>query len=480
MNKKIMRLSLLSLLLLTGCSNDPSASPVPPSSSGESSSLPSSSTPSSSSSSTAPLTTHVPTNDELMVGILETLAEQGFSLSGTSTRIREYNNPYYSLNNTEFDSEDVIIVSEDAYSFTSEREDGETSSRKAFRGEDGLVSEEYLDYKNERSLRPVVDDLGNGRLYETEYGNPFADISRSDLTKGEDGVYTLSGKKAQVFAHKLLGEDLEGDIQFTLENRELKRISSEGLTGTEYFVSTGVYTTLDVTLSFDYTIDTKPKEIELLEPSTNENTEIANLLKGIENGFRFDIVDDSGMVTASTYFNGEEILFQYLVPDAPMPFVMDMYLYPNAEGTMDLKWYNITDEETGAGEWVENNPEETDMYYTKVTYAQLASDIAHLSPAVFRKQLDGTYVPVDTALKTIGENIIPYIYDALGIVSYDDFRFQCTGCIVKTLDTDGDEILDAIEFDLESHYSNGGAATTVTVNFRFSDIGSCTFPYIVE
>ncbi len=68
-------------------------------------------------------------------------------------------------------------------------------------------------------------------------------------------------------------------------------------------------------------------------------------------------------------------------PGATSPSMLDMYFTANDQETMDL--YIYMDEGTG---FILNDPEVMEMYYEKVSYDYLTSDIQNLSAAIFKKQ----------------------------------------------------------------------------------------------
>ena len=453
-------LLLLPFLALTGCDTTTGTTST--------SSLTSTST-STASDETSDSTPAVKTEKEIVEEALAS-ARGSIVVTGTSNQVRHFTNPAYAINDTDYDSQDEIVIQEKAYHRVAKREDDTTFERKAYKDERGRACEQYLTYKNEVALTPIVDNLGNDVLFENDYGNPFDIVTYDDLTKEESG-YRLSGDKAQLFVYRLTGEKVTGDVLLTLDANRIATISGTDLTGEEYFVSTQTYAKIETTFSFDYTLALEAPTIEdSLVPSTNENADLALVLEGLEDGFRFNNLMD-GEVTMSTYFDGTEALFQMMAPGSTEPQYFDMYLTPNAEGTMDLYWCNM-DETTYELYWEANDPSYTEMYFEKVAYAYLASDIASLSPAVFEPgTAENTYVPVEGALQHIGEGIVPGIYDALGLSSYEEFRLNMSSLVLTIVDEH------TFNLDCTSVIFNGTTTARISASFQFADIGTATLPY---
>ena len=404
--------------------------------------------------------------------IQEALTEisSDITLTGTSVKKREFLGLSYTPNNTEFTNEDTLVITDTRYKLVSERSDGETIIRQGFADEQGYVAEQYLTYKNEIALKPIMDNLGNVTLYENEYGNPFADLTSKDLVKSSDTTYLISEEKSLKLCHKLLGEDVSGEIELTYEDGAFTNIRATNLTGETFFVSTQQYTPLKITLSFDYEIKASAETIsDAIVAATNENPELETALADIDKGFRFNNLN-GGEVSMSTFFDGTNALYQMFMPDATEPMIMDMYFLPNEEDTMDLYFYNI-DETTEEGSFVANDPEVTGMYYQKVGYDYLVSDIANLSASVFKKTGENTYVPEDAALERIGEHIIPGVYDALNLTSYDELRYKTSSMTLTLVDEN------TINMDYVAVISNGATTATISASFQFAEIGECQLPY---
>lgn len=386
-------------------------------------------------------------------------------LTGTSTKKREFQSPAYSQNNTEFNSTDKVTILSDKYELVSERNDGETVNRKAFKDQDGFAAEQYLTYQNEVALKPVVDGSGDKVVYSNEYGNPFLDLTVEDLEKETDTTYKIAEEKSLVFCHKLLGEDVQGEIKLTYEDGAFTKLTAENLTNDTFFVSTQNYTKLKVTVGFDYSFDEVTTIADSVTSATNDNPELETALSGLKDGFRFNNLQD-GAVTMSSFFDGTSALYQMFSPGATSPSMLDMYFTANDQETMDL--YIYMDEGTG---FILNDPEVLEMYYEKVSYDYLTSDIQNLSAAVFKKTGTNTYVPEENALNRIGEHIIPGIYDALNLTSYEEFRYATTELTVTLVDEN------TINFDYTAVLTTTATSTRITASFQFAEIGECELPY---
>ena len=395
-------------------------------------------------------------------------------LTGTATWTREYPNPYYSLNNNTYINDDEIVFVSEGYHAIHERrileeEDPVVDEETAYLMDNGLAGTPYVTIANEVALESIKDGAGETIPFAGRYDNPFLNLTIDDLTKGEDGTYALPADFGLLFAHRAYGENLAGTATLTLGEDGSFVTLKGSVAATEDFMSTGVYTTVNVTVDFEYTIvAASDQDLPTPQPLENANAELEAILAKAKDGFVFSNLMD-GEVVQSTYFDGEHALYQMLVPGAPMEMMMDMYLTPNAEGTMDLYWYMTLDEETF--EWLPNDPATFEMYYEKVTYAELIGGFADLSASVFVKAegQENVYVPEDAALKHIGE-IIPGIYDALNLTSYDDFRLSSTAMTLTVVDDT------TIDIHIESTYGTE-AVSTVTADFRFHSIGDGTLPY---
>lgn len=411
---------------------------------------------------------HLDASSSASVPLDEALSklQSDICLTGSSTKKREFSSPAYSQNNTEFTSEDKLTILEDKYELVSERNDGETTTRKGYKDEDGFVAEQYLTYQNKVALKPIVDGMGDKMIYDNEYGNPFLDLTIDDLEKESDNVYKIAEDKVLTFCHKLLGEDVKGEVKLTYTDGNFTKITAENLTNDTFFVSTQSYTPLKITLSFEYTFNSTITPIaDSVTAATNENPELQSALDGLKDGFRFNNLSD-GEVTMSTFFNGTEALFQMMSPGATSPSMLDMYLVANDEDTMDL--YVYMDESTG---FILNNPEGMDMYYEKVSYDYLVSDIQNLSAAVFKKTDTYTYVPEESAISRIGEYIIPGIYDALNLSSYEELRYATNELKVTLVDET------TINFEYKAVLKTTATTATITAAFQFAEIGECELPY---
>ena len=453
--KKRLLLLLLPLMTLASCDDGLSVS--------SSSSLVSTSTSTSTSSAKS--------EEEIVTEAL-VAARGDISLSGSSRKVREFQNPYYAISDTDFTSEDSIAITDKAYSLVSKREDAEEASpkRTVYKDDLGRACEQYLTYKNEVALTPILDNLGNETLFEPNYGNPFDDISFQDLVKDGEN-YKLSGDKAQLFVYKLTGEKVQGDVLLAIDEEGVQSVSGADLTGEEYYVSTSSYTKLDITFSFDYELSDAVAIEDSVKPSDLTNADLATALSGLKDGFRFNNLMD-GEVSMSSYFTKDGILYQMMAPGATEQMYFDMYFVPNDEDTMDLYWCNM-DEETGECFWEANDYEMTEMYGEKVSYEYLASDIANLSAAVFepKEGEENVYVPVEAAKDHIAENIIPGIYDAIGLTSYDEIRYSVSSVELTLVDAH------TINFDYVATIQTSGATARVSASLQFADIGTAKLPY---
>lgn len=456
-------LLLLPLIGLVGCTPSQNSTSVAPSNSQASDS-----TADEGSSTTGG---HKSEKDIVDIGLAN--ARKDVSFTGTSHKSRHFTNPYYATSDTDFDSTDEITILSDSYLRKTAREDDSKSERRAYKDALGRACEQYLTYKNEVGLTPIVDNLGNAVLFENDYGNPFDIVAYEDLVK-EGEQYKLTGDKAQLFVYRLTGEKVQGDVLLTIEEQGVTAISGTDLTGEEYFVSTQSYAKIETTFSFDYVLSETLLPIEAeVTPAENENAELAAVLAKLKDGFRLNNLMD-GEVTMSSFFTGDAILYQMMSPGATSPMFFDMYLTPNAEGTMDLYWCNMS-EEDGSLFFTENDPAETEMYYDKFDYAYLASDIANLSASVFVPGTEAnTYVPVESAKKLIGERTIPGLYDALTLSTYEEFRLNMTNLTLTLIDEK------TFNVDYEAVISGTGTTARITASLQFAEIGETALPYTPE
>lgn len=451
MKKQFLLIVSSAFLLLAGCNGTTTSSPV--------------SSPDESSEETISSISE----EERLASALSALGES-IRLEGTSDWTREFPNPYYLLNNNEFTNEDVINITPTAFQATYDRvvsagEDPVSDERLAYKNDEGLACTTYVAYDGSTQLTPIIND-GESSLYSDDYANPFAFLTVDDLVP-EDGGYSVSGDWALKFSHVVFGENYSGSLLLTLNEDGTSFASIQGsLSALEDFVSTGVYTKVQINVTFAYTISYEPT-IDRNEFIGTEDQTLQAVLDKMADGFVFSILSD-GEVSLSTYFDGDSALFQMMMPGATEANYFDMYLYPNAEGTMDLAWCNM-DENTYELYWEENDPSYTEMYYEKVDYGFLTGDVVGLSSTVFTLGTDNLYHPVEGALQYIG-SIIPGIYDALGLTSYDDFRYQCTSMTLNMVDAA------TLEMDFQSSYGSP-TVTTVSASFRFSEIGTATLPY---
>lgn len=400
-------------------------------------------------------------------------SRKDISFKGTSNKKRHFTNPYYAVSDTDFDSTDEITILRDSYLRKTVREDDTTSERRAYKDSLGRACEQYLTYKSEVGLTPIVDNMGSDVLFESDYGNPFDIVRYEDLLK-EGEQYKLTGDKAQIFVYRLTGEKVQGDVLLTIEERGVTAISGSDLTGEEYFVSTQSYAKIETTFSFDYVLSETILPIEAsVTPAENENPELATVLAKLKDGFRFNNLMD-GEIAMSSYFTGDSILYQMMDPGAESPQFFDIYLTKNDEETMDLYWCNMS-EEDGTLFFTENDPAETEMYFEKEDYSYLASDIENLSASVFVPGTEpNTYVPEESALKLIGEKTIPGLYDALGLATYEEFRLSMTNLTLTLVDEE------TFNIDCQAVISASGATARITASLQFAEIGNTALPYTPE
>ena len=468
---KTKYLLLLPILLLTACSEGLSTTTSSDSTS-LSTSTSSDTTISSSISSVEDSSSSVEEENSLETALEK--AKNDITISGTSNKIRTFKNPYYISGNTDYDSEDLITFGSRAYDRLSTREDGETTDITYYKDEEGFLCEEYLTYKNEIGLVPVTDSLGNRTLFADSYSNPFLNLQVEDFEQVDESTYKISGDDSSVFMSHLLQEEVRGDIYFTLVDEDITTIYADNLQGTENYVSTSTYTKVDVTLSFEYTLSTDKVNIieNTITPSTDSYPELDALFSNLTS-FRFNNLMD-GEVTMSTYFDGENALYQMMMPGADYANYFDMYFVQNDEGICDLYWANMS-EDDGSIYFEPNDPSYTEMYQVSYTYQELMSDIKSLSSAVFTKdESSNQYIAKEETLPLIGENIIPAVYDSLGLTSYDELRYAADSLIITIVDDS------TFNMDVKAVIANGGVSSTITASFQFTDIGDCKLPYTPE
>ena len=163
-----------------------------------------------------------------------------------------------------------------------------------------------------------------------------------------------------------------------------------------------------------------------------------------------------------------------MMPGADYANYFDMYFVQNDEGICDLYWANMS-EDDGSIYFEPNDPSYTEMYQVSYTYQELMSDIKSLSSAVFTKdESSNQYIAKEETLPLICENIIPAVYDSLGLTSYDELRYAADSLIITIVDDS------TFNMDVKAVISNGGVSSTITASFQFTDIGDCKLPYTPE
>lgn len=418
-----------------------------------------------------------PSISEAIKGVLS-----GFNASGKLSRDIYYKNQYYQSNNQVVNFDASYTFVEDAFQSKLTRESTEEETFDPtfvtyFKNEDGLLCEEYLKADNTIGLMPIRDTYGTAKIYANTVINPFVFIDEeSDFSKIDDNTFEVSGSIAGEFIYYLTSENtMNGTVTFNIsDDSKLTSIAIKSAIVDSYLISSGTYTPRETTINGEFKINTDELTIENRLSPENEKTENSSLkefLNSLDNRnvkltTYLDKTDPIGQSTIPYYFKDNMILMPLSslgLSDTPEEF--DLVFVENDDKLMDLYYYM-------EGEWVINDPEVMEMYYTRVPYDTVAPILSGINANIFDYNSETfTYTAVKSAVKTLGQYFVPRFTDNTNLMAMDDLCYSCSN-IEITVENKYSTVW------IDSNYSNGGLSVKGSTGFIIEQDG--TFPYEVN
>ena len=238
-----------------------------------------------------------------------------------------------------FDRESLEPVFENRYdlSYAFQNVDG-IKTRQAFdsgdeeismaiaRDEEGYACEEYIDYRNEVALSPLLDSEGYYVRYDYHYGNPFLYLTEKDFSEVEESVFEVNEDKIDYVSYLLFGNTtplvemrvtLDGELFATLETTSIDADSftkdlPDKTQADEYYPVVYRYETLTTFSEMgSYRLESPQQS-----PVSTQGDAVGDFLRTIGENYTLEstlsFLDDSSIAsTMKTYFDGETCYVDY-------------------------------------------------------------------------------------------------------------------------------------------------------------------------
>ena len=395
---------------------------------------------------------------------------------------REYDNYftyYYGNNNEKAYSRQTNTTYYDLEKLTGEPIEGtirydHSPVEAFFRNEDGTVTVEEITVQNELKtyISAKFDEI-NGIyspiIYDVEFKNPFDFISYRDveIRKDDSSKLTLINQKADFLSDCYFTVGLNFITDNIINLDENGHISS-----INFIIDDLVDETFTRRNTFSVYYNYENTVIEHQKPFENNNPELQNALKALENQHNFTYIKEYSYTSNGNdyhdlitgYFTEDKVFFHHKQTDN------DEHPYTNGDN-YDYQCVKQDDGSYLCYEFVPNGIQFSwgpiaisgTSYYYIDNFEGIGPSFTNLNASIFKKIDDKKYVIEESLLKTTGKY---FDYQMLGVNSYS--MESNTSLLEITLDDNGNIDFIEVRFIFEG--------IERTVKFYIQNIGETVVP----